>query len=162
MTRWGKAGIRLDPKEAERRRKQLLAEQARTQASAREDNQVAYQRWRDGLVCPNRITMALDLNDLHGPEVDIACKAQEPEVDQWEAGERYPSWKQLCALADLTGFTPRWFTVNGEPPVSIYQTSIWFHMSKAEREAWRDKPLVMCYPRAVLDARPPTPERMPS
>ncbi len=34
--------------------------------------------------------------------VDIACGAQEPAVDEWEAGTRYPSFEQLLALAALT------------------------------------------------------------
>jgi hypothetical protein len=160
--KWGKAGERLG-EAGETRRRQLRAEANRTAASRREDNRVAYRRWREGLVCPNRITMALDLRSLHGPEVDEACDAQEPEVDQWEAGERYPSWRQLCALADLTGFTPRWFTINDEPPLRIWQTSMWHHMSAAERREWeKEPPPIMRYPRAVLDARPPCPQEPPA
>jgi hypothetical protein len=105
--------------------------------------------------------MALDLRSLHGPEVDTACKAVEPEVDQWEAGERYPTWEQLRALADLTGFTPRWFTLTDDP-LPAWRTSLWFHMSDADREiAKRDWNPVTRYPRAVLDARPDSPAEMP-
>ncbi|MDF3320228.1 hypothetical protein P3G66_31950, partial [Rhodococcus sp. C3V] len=41
-----------------------------------------------------RITRALDAAELYGPDVDIACGAQEPAVDEWEAGTRYPSFGQ--------------------------------------------------------------------
>lgn len=152
--KWGRAGERLGP-DGERRRRELHAAANRTAASRREDNRVAFQRWRAGQVCPTRITMALDLRQLYGPDVDRACKAKEPEVDQWEAGERYPRWEQLCALADLTGFTPRWFTINDQDsgPIPLWRTSIWFHMPAAERRAYErhHRPPIMTYPRAVID-----------
>lgn len=159
MTRkWGKAGERLGP-EGEQRRRQLAAVKGRDRTNDRE----AYQRWRSGLVVPWRITMALDLGKHYGPEVDLACKAQEPDVDQWEAGERYPTWAQLCALADLTGFPPRFFVMDGEPPAPVWTTSIWFHMSAPERRAYEREHQAPAgrYPRAVLDARPPTRPVMP-
>lgn len=53
---------------------------------------------------PERITLALDLRGLDGPQVDIDCHAHEPEVDLWEAGLAVPTWDQLAALAQLTGF----------------------------------------------------------
>lgn len=160
--RWGRAGERLDPAERDRRYRQVRADANRGRAARAADDREAYRRWRAGQVCPNRITMALDMRQLYGPEVDLACKAAEPEVDQWEAGERYPSWEQLRALAELTGFTPRWFTINTEAPIPVWGTSLWFHMSKAEQRAHeKAPPPVMRYPRAVLDARPPSPPEMP-
>lgn len=69
-----------------------------------------FAAWRDGLVSPRAITAALDMRALYGPEVDEACGVQEPAVDQWEAGQLYPSWEQLDALARLTGFPVRFFT----------------------------------------------------
>lgn len=69
-----------------------------------------FEAWRDGLVSPRAITAALDMRALYGPEVDEACGVQEPAVDQWEAGQLYPSWEQLDALARLTGFPVRFFT----------------------------------------------------
>lgn len=70
----------------------------------------AEDRWRRGLVVPHRITLALDIRQLHGPQVDRDCGAKEPDVDQWEAGEKYPTWEQLLALAALTDFDPAFFT----------------------------------------------------
>lgn len=60
---------------------------------------------------PYRITTALDLRSLEGPEVDIACLAEEPAVDDWEAGKSQPTWEQLLALARLTDFPPKFFTM---------------------------------------------------
>jgi hypothetical protein len=69
-----------------------------------------FEAWRDGLVSPRAITTALDMRALYGPEVDLACGVQEPAVDQWEAGQLYPSWEQLEALSRLTEFPVRFFT----------------------------------------------------
>lgn len=71
-------------------------------------------RWARGLVVPHRITLALDIRELHGPQVDQACGAREPDVDRWEAGERYPTWQQLQALAELTAFPIEFFTPEPE------------------------------------------------
>lgn len=68
------------------------------------------ERWRRGIVVPHRITLALDIRQLHGPQVDRDCGAREPDVDRWEAGEKYPTWNQLLALAELTDFDVRFFT----------------------------------------------------
>jgi hypothetical protein len=59
---------------------------------------------------PGRITFALDYHGLEGPSVDAACLAEEPAVDQWEAGEGAPTWEQLVALAELTGYPVPFFT----------------------------------------------------
>lgn len=157
--RWAKAGQRRNPAE----RAAAAARAGRERSARRAADEAAYRRWRAGLVCPDRITAALDMRGLHGPEVDAACLAAEPEVDQWEAGERYPQWRQLVALARLTGFAPGWFTDNTQPRIPLWQTSMWFRMTAAERRAYEKAwtPPVMRYPRAVLDARPPTPETMP-
>lgn len=58
---------------------------------------------------PARITIALDLRGLYGPEVDTACDAAEPDVDRWEAGELYPTWRQVELLAALTDFPVHFF-----------------------------------------------------
>ena len=58
---------------------------------------------------PERITMALDLRELYGPEVDEALGGEEPMVDEWESGVRVPSFGQVLALAKLTGFPVRFF-----------------------------------------------------
>jgi hypothetical protein len=87
---------------------------AARQAAARETARLEAE-YRAGRVMPHpdRITAALDLRCLDGPEVDRACLAEEPAVDQWEAGEACPTWEQLVALADLTGFRPAWFVQPG-------------------------------------------------
>lgn len=63
---------------------------------------------------PTRITAALDLRGLHGPEVDHACGVEEPAVDQWETGELVPTPGQVKRLALLTGFPVEFFYL---PPI---------------------------------------------
>jgi hypothetical protein len=74
-----------------------------------------FEAWRDGLVSPVAITAALNLRELYGPEVDQACGVEEPAVDEWEAATRYPTWPQLEALAQLTGFQVRFFVEHRTP-----------------------------------------------
>lgn len=69
----------------------------------------AHDAWERGQVVPHRITLALDSRKLYGPEVDRACGAEEPAVDQWELGALYPTWAQLVALAELTDFPVEFF-----------------------------------------------------
>jgi hypothetical protein len=73
------------------------------------DIDVLITLWRAGALVPYRITKALDLAGLYGPEVDRLCEAEEPEVDEWEIGTRYPRLAQVRALADLTDLHPLWF-----------------------------------------------------
>lgn len=65
--------------------------------------------WAAGKLVPARITLALDLRGLYGPEVDTACGAREPDVDRWEEGVLYPTWEQLLKLAELTDFPVLFF-----------------------------------------------------
>lgn len=58
---------------------------------------------------PERITSALDLRGLYGPEVDRACGVEEPAVDLWEAGDLVPTREQVEALARLTDFPVAYF-----------------------------------------------------
>lgn len=81
----------------------------------RDDEFEALPRWRRGELVPHRITLLLDANALYGPEVDQACGAAEPAVDEWEAGTRYPEWSQLIALARLVDASPLWFFGDVEP-----------------------------------------------
>lgn len=67
---------------------------------------------------PERITMALDLRQLYGPEVDQALGGEEPMVDEWEAGTRVPDFTQVEALAGLTGFPVKFFYEAAPPPVT--------------------------------------------
>ncbi|MER6830903.1 hypothetical protein ABT352_33255 [Streptosporangium sp. NPDC000563] len=58
---------------------------------------------------PYRITTALNLRELYGPEVDRACGVEEPAVDQWEAGTLIPTREQIELLAKLTDYPPHYF-----------------------------------------------------
>ena len=68
---------------------------------------------------PARITTALDLANLYGPEVDVALGGAEPMVDQWEAGKLTPTRTQMHQLAFLTGFAVDWFYMESTPPPDI-------------------------------------------
>lgn len=68
---------------------------------------------------PSRITHALNARQLYGPQVDAACLAAEPDVDEWEAGRRYPSPAQVEALAALTAYPLEWF-YRGPLPVAAF------------------------------------------
>ncbi|MDV6246297.1 hypothetical protein [Rhodococcus opacus] len=57
--------------------------------------------WRAGKLVPWYISHLLDGGQHSGPAVDIACHAEEPAVDRWEAGQLYPTWDQTVALARL-------------------------------------------------------------
>ncbi|MDN5895831.1 MAG: hypothetical protein L0H93_17620 [Nocardioides sp.] len=64
---------------------------------------------------PERITTALDICGLDGPEVDEALGGAEPMVDEWEAGQRIPTEQQIVTLAELTGFTVDFFHMPIDP-----------------------------------------------
>ncbi len=66
---------------------------------------------------PQRITMALNLCELYGPEVDQVLGGEEPMVDEWESGARIPDLTQVQALAELTGFAVRFFYLEPPPPI---------------------------------------------
>lgn len=113
------------------------------------DTEKAYEAWRRGQVVPHRITTALDLRELYGPEVDRACGVEEPAVDEWEAGLRYPTWEQLQALAELTDFPPKFFTnILPAAPVRVSDTTLVFHMGKRDRIEDRE-PVLAFTPDAV-------------
>lgn len=126
--RWGKAGQRLDPAEAARRRTAIMARKHRDDASHEADVARARRNWEAGLVVPWRITVALDAMGLYGPGVDLACGAQEPDVDRWELGELYPTWEQLVLLAAVTGCTERFFTMYDAKPIPAAETTLRFHV----------------------------------
>lgn len=98
--------------------RELAAEQARE-----ENQRWATAHWKretqrllaEGTPVPARITMALDLRGLDGPEVDTACGAVEPAVDMWECGVEVPTGEQVKLLAELTGFPVRYFYMPVEP-----------------------------------------------
>ena len=82
--------------------------------ASREAYEAAARQQRDekllrvGRVVPARITMALDMRGLDGPEVDEACGTFERnpagDVDMWEMALAVPSPEQVRLLAELTGF----------------------------------------------------------
>ena len=58
---------------------------------------------------PRRITSALDLRGLYGPQVDRDLGGEEPMVDEWESGKRIPTPEQIEALGRLTDFPTAYF-----------------------------------------------------
>jgi hypothetical protein len=106
MTIWTKPGVRATADEARditaKRKKAFNQAKA---ARARWDAELE-DGWRRGKVRPYLITRALDLANLHGPDVDAMVGAEEPDVDNWEAGTLYPSLQQLRLLSEVSGFPP--------------------------------------------------------
>lgn len=94
--------------------------------------QAEREAWQLGLVQPFIITQALDAHGLYGPEVDEACGTFEPAVDMWEAGQLYPAWAELEALAALTGYPVGFFTTTHEP-VPFEATSMRFHLKRGQK-----------------------------
>lgn len=107
-----------------------IRERAERAERRRETERAAYDAWGRGLVVPHRITSALDIRQLYGPEVDHACGVEEPAVDQWEEGVLYPTWEQLCALAELTDFPVEFFTQPVRPSdvIRVADTTLIFHI----------------------------------
>lgn len=156
--RWGRAGVALSADEVQRRARKLRADAARSAAYRAESLADGRRAWERGALRPWMITMALNVRGLEGPEVDVACLAQEPDVDDWEAGWRYPSWPQFLALCELTGFGPGWFAIDHRPPPSTLETSLRFHLPL---EHLRSDPLVLRFSPAAIREQIPDylPER---
>ncbi|MFD2421633.1 hypothetical protein [Amycolatopsis pigmentata] len=145
--RWGKAGVPLTAQEAANIGQRQHQRQAADEAAQRE----TYRAWRSGCVSPWRITAALDLRDLYGPEVDEACGVTEPAVDMWEAGQLYPTWEQLLALAELTHFPPGFFVLGGEP-IPIDATSLLCGLIDKQLAEWKrdhTEPVLEFLPEAI-------------
>lgn len=66
-----------------------------------------------GRVVPARITIALDLRELHGPAVDEQVGTwhgnPDGDIDRWEQALAVPSREQAEQLAALTDFPLAWF-----------------------------------------------------
>ena len=156
--RWGRAGVRLTREQATR---STWHAQRRDEAIKTIEAEV-FQKWAAGMVVPHNITIALDLNDLYGPEVDAALGVREPAVDMWEAGKLYPTWFQLQALSELTGY-PIQFFVTAHRSISVFDTSIVYHCKRGDLPTNQEIP-VMRYPDDVVarcpgtGLRPPAPE----
>lgn len=149
--KWGRAGQRLDP-EATRKRRSSQAWTRRVVEGHRLEDEQAREKWLMGLVVPAHITMALDGAGLYGPEVDWACGVQEPAVDNWEAGRLYPTWKQIERLAELTGRRPSYFMAPVHQATSMYDTSMRFHLSFAERHPMPALPVHRFSHKALIEA----------
>jgi len=147
--RWGKAGVRLSPDEIQAASRARTAEANRERLADEQATRKAHQDWAAGRVVPWLITIALDADGLYGPEVDEACGVPEPGVDMWEAGDLYPTFEQLCALAKLTGKTPGYF-MNRPGIVGIRpsETSMRFHMRVDDEK----EPVMVFKPEAIAAA----------
>lgn len=130
--KWGKAGQRLTEAQS---RQRAFAIRQRGHATVN-DLEQSYERWRNGMMVPWRITHALDAGRHEGPHVDLACGAVEPAVDEWETGTRYPTWEQVGLLAKFTGY-PIAFFFHESPAPDIQASTLWIHMSQRERERYR-------------------------
>jgi hypothetical protein len=142
VTVWIKPGVRADHRETAKRRQESGRRKAQTDLAEKRILAEARSGWEQGLVRPFRITNALDSRGLDGPEVDEACLAHEPDVDQWEAGTLYPTFEQLLALAKLTDYPAHYFVV---PPTEADRlgwqfSTLHLHVSKAEREEMMREP----------------------
>ncbi len=129
MTRWGKAGVRLTPAEADKRAAAVRARTNRERAHREASGARARAHWVAGAMLPSQITAAL--GDLEGPEVDQACGVEEPTVDHWELGLVYPTWGQVLKLAELTGHSPE-FICKPVEPLLASETSMRFHIPAAQ------------------------------
>lgn len=114
----GEAALHRRVRQAQPGARALAAKQTAAQRAAYMGAAIAQANERliaTGRVVPARITLALDMCGLEGPEVDVACGAAEPDVDMWEAGLAVPTRGQVAKLAALTGFTAAYFYRPIEP-----------------------------------------------
>lgn len=98
-------------------RKQITINRVLTRVDAADERRDPAAYYAGKTPTPERITQALDLRELYGPEVDQALGGEEPMVDEWESGERVPDLTQIRALAELTGFPVRFFYQPAPPPL---------------------------------------------
>lgn len=59
------------------------------------------------IAVPWRITLALDVRALYGPEVDEACGVAEPAVDRWESGDERPTSRSAVVQPKLRVLAPK-------------------------------------------------------
>ncbi|GAA3131099.1 hypothetical protein GCM10020255_004880 [Rhodococcus baikonurensis] len=113
------------------------AEWAAVAAQRRDAHDRAYEQWITGALAPYRITRALDAAELYGPDVNIACGAQEPAVDE---RRRHPlpliraAPRPGRADPPIPGLVHRTRRRRGPRP---RDTTMSCHISKAERARWR-------------------------
>jgi hypothetical protein len=90
------------------------------------------QQWAAGNVVQDRITHALDMHGLDGPELDAACGVAEPQVDWWDRGLLYPTCEQLRRLAALTQVHPGFFMIQPSAAFDSNATSLRFHVNSRQ------------------------------
>lgn len=96
-------------------RKQAVIDRVMTRADSAAERRDPAAYWAGKKPAPGRMTIALDICELYGPEVDRALGGEEPMVDEWESGERVPDFGQVQALAELTRFPVRFFYLPPPP-----------------------------------------------
>lgn len=121
----------------------------RRQRDERTERQAEHQAWREGRIRPFVITRALDARELYGPLVDELCGTTEPAVDMWEAGQLYPTWDELQALADLTDYPVALFTTVPHEAIGFEDTSLRFHLKRGQKPP---PPLVRCFEPIAIEA----------
>lgn len=145
--RWGRAGQRLTPVEAEGRDRVRAATHNKRAAADAARLAEAKREWAGGQMQPHSITIALDRAEQHGPKVDIALGVMEPTVDWWEAGIVYPRWQDVLNLAKLCKVVPSILTCR-HTWIDARLTTWAYH----DRGAKVGPPLVLAFtPQAVAD-----------
>ena len=145
--RWGRAGQRLTPVEAEGRDRVRAATRNKRAAADATRLSEAKQEWAAGQMQPHSITIALDGAEQHGPEVDIALGVMEPTVDWWEAEIVYPRWQDVLNLAELCKVLPTILT-SRHLWIDPRLTTLAYH----DRGAEVGPPLVLAFtPQSVAD-----------
>jgi transcriptional regulator with XRE-family HTH domain len=107
------------------------------------------QAWQEGRVQPFVITQGLNVRQLDGPLVDELCGTSEPAVDMWEAGQLYPTWDELKALADATDFPVAYFTTAERTPIAFEDTTLRFHLKRGQKPAGAP---VLCFEPVAIEA----------
>lgn len=144
--RWGKAGVRLTEREAASIDFRNACRAVKAAEWAERDERQGYEAWKAGRIRPYLITHALNRRGLYGPEVDEACGTEEPAVDEWEAGARYPTWPQFKALAALTMYPLGFFTRNANL-IPFEATSLRFHLKPGQKPP--PEPVLCFEPEAI-------------
>ncbi|QHE73529.1 hypothetical protein [Rhodococcus sp. WAY2] len=150
MRTWAAPGVRADPAERERRRRSILARRNQDALTAWLSAEEGLRMWQAGRLVPDRITAALDMSGLEGPQVDIDCGTTEPDVDRWELGIKYPTWEQFLALCRLTA-TPISFFFREPSDLRASETTLVYHLAaKVLREL--DRTPVTAFTREAIAA----------
>ena len=89
---------------------------------------------------PHRISRALDMAGLYGPEADAQLGVAEPALDLWEAGALVPTAEQLAALAVRADVGVEWF-YSDDPLPEVRVGTICFRTKKAAGGGSKCQPL---------------------